>query len=87
MKFKPAISRIKLNPEQAVLQCGCQYNSTQVDWSTTVPDTAYGTADSPHLIDTICTSGERINPWIYIISYPSPGLPGAYGSTGSLSSS
>ena len=26
LKFKPVITRVKLNPEQAVLSCGC-YNS------------------------------------------------------------
>jgi hypothetical protein len=87
LKFKPRISHIKLNPEQAVLQCNCQFNGTQVDWSTTVPDTAYGSAGSPNIVNTICTSGERVNPWIYVVSYPSPGLPGANGSTGSASSS
>ena len=27
LKFKPVISRIKLNPEQAVLSCSCYGNS------------------------------------------------------------
>lgn len=29
LKFKPVISRVKLNPEQAVLTCGC-YNTQRV---------------------------------------------------------
>jgi hypothetical protein len=33
MKFKPRITRVKLNPEQAVLTCDCY--DTGENWSTT----------------------------------------------------
>lgn len=32
-KFNPVITRVKLNPEQAVLSCQCAYDSWQVSGS------------------------------------------------------
>jgi hypothetical protein len=32
-KFKPKITRIKLNPEQAVLACACHTGSQLISWA------------------------------------------------------
>jgi len=87
LRFRPCISRVKLNPEQAVLQCDCQTTGTQADFAGgLVEGTAYGTSSMPY-ISVYCASGERVNPFTYIISYPAAPGTGAYGATGSLSSS
>jgi len=41
-KFKPVVTRIKLNPEQAVLSCSCyQYGWQRVNGSTSVTQVAW----------------------------------------------
>lgn len=38
-KFKPLITRVKLNPEQAILQCSCYLSGSRID----SPDDVAGT--------------------------------------------
>ena len=38
-KFKPTISRVRLNPEQAVLTCDCYNNDRRTRWEARVTDT------------------------------------------------
>jgi hypothetical protein len=42
-KFKPTVTRVKLNPEQAVLACGCWSTGTTVQYNWSV---FYGLHDS-----------------------------------------
>lgn len=51
-KFKPVITRVKLNPEQAVLQCSCYnqqnyapVNNASGNWTCIAPGTRGSTID------------------------------------------
>ena len=45
-RFKPRVTRVKLNPEQAVLRCSCHYNGYDYRWGT--PE---------HSVRDVCNSG------------------------------
>ena len=46
-KFKPVITRIKLDPEQAVLTCTCFEGVHPVEWSGISPSSEFFTACIP----------------------------------------
>ena len=69
LKFKPEITRVKLDPEQAVLSCAC-FGATQNVWTGTnrkgSSSVAYCNAGSGRLVGTttqyICTANTGSTP-------------------------
>ena len=66
-KFKPVITRVKLNPEQAVLSCNCYYFG--VRWAGAM------LADPPLTGIGYCNAGSKITD----SSYRCVALSGAFG--------
>lgn len=68
-KFKPIITRIKLNPEQAVLACACYMSGRR--WYTA------GTRDQSASLSSVCSGSGKVGAGSTYYC-PTPGSGGAY---------
>ena len=57
-RFKPVISRIKLNPEQAVLTCDCYTSDLRGSWEPFVTNQAFP-ASTGAFFCNICIAGRN----------------------------
>lgn len=75
-KFKPEITRVKLNPEQAVLVCDCFTTGTKIGWTE-------GVAYSQAILSTSTVCALVKGPWAYFIGGRLDRCAGPVSSSGS----